>query len=241
MEELRKLIKESGFTTAFTGAGISTLSGIRDFRGKNGLYNEPDADKIFDLDYFMKDPSFYYRRSKDFIYNVDMKEPGPVHKMLADFEANNMMEAVITQNIDILHQRAGSTNVIEVHGTPMHHHCLNCDKYYSYETIAEIVKRDETPRCESCGGIVKPDITFFGEQLPAGAIEKAYELASKSDLMLVLGSSLLVQPAASVPLAAVRSGARIVIVNDMPTPLDDYAWKLFPDLEEFCDQLMQDW
>lgn len=238
MEELKSFIRNSKFTTAFTGAGVSTLSGIRDFRGKNGLYNDEDADKIFDLNYFMRDPSFYYKRSKNFIYNIEEKEPSAVHNMLAELESDGNLEAVITQNIDILHQKAGSKNVIEVHGTPMHHHCLKCKKHYSYEFVAAIVQQDEIPKCDDCGGIVKPDITFFGEQLPAGALKKAFELAERSELMLVLGSSLTVQPAASIPAAVIRAGGKIVIVNNMPTPLDEYAWKLFPDLKQFSEELL---
>ncbi|MDC7225975.1 MAG: NAD-dependent deacetylase [Spirochaetales bacterium] len=237
MNELIELIKSAEYVTCFTGAGVSTFSGIRDFRGQNGLYNDPDADKIFDLNYFMHDPSFYYRKSKNFIYVLDQKSPGIVHKMLAGLEHDGYLKAIITQNIDLLHQKAGSKNVIEVHGSPMKHHCLSCGSEWGYEDIAVIVQRDETPKCDKCGGIIKPDITFFGESLPAEAIDEAFNLAAKSDLMLVLGSSLVVQPAASIPLQTVRAGGKIVIVNNMSTPLDSHAWKLFPDLESFSREL----
>ena len=233
MKELEELLNESGNINAFTGAGISTFSGIRDFRGENGLYNDPDADKIFDLDYFMKDPSFYYRRTKDFIYDIEKKVPGLVHRKLFELESAGMLSTVITQNIDLLHQRAGSGDVIEVHGSPAVHHCLSCGRSYDFSYIAGIVQNDKLPECE-CGGIIKPDITFFGEQLPADEIERAFEVAAASDLMLVLGSSLTVQPAASIPLATVRAGGKIVIVNNMPTPFDSYAEILISDLEEFC-------
>ena len=237
MKELKDLLEQSLCITAFTGAGISTFSGIRDFRGENGLYNDEDADKIFDLNYFMKDPSFYYRKSKDFIYNIEYKEPGIVHKMLAGLESKGKLKAVITQNIDLLHQKAGSQKVIEVHGSPTIHSCLSCGKTWKFDEIVKIVQKDITPICDQCGGKIKPRITFFGESLPAGAIQEAFDYASQSDLMLVLGSSLVVQPAASIPLETVRSGGKIVIVNNMPTPLDSYAWKLFPDLGDFCSQL----
>lgn len=237
MNELIEIIKKTKNISSFTGAGISTFSGIRDFRGENGLYNDEDADKIFDLDYFMQDPSFYYSRSKNFIYNIETKQPGIVHRLLAGLEKKGRMVAVITQNIDLLHQKAGSQNVIEVHGSPLMHRCLSCGRTSSFKEIAEIVQKDITPVCSSCGGIIKPDITFFGESLPADAIEKAFESAASSELMLVLGSSLVVQPAASIPIETVRNGGRIVIVNNMPTPLDSYAWKLFPDLRAFCEEL----
>jgi len=239
MKELISSIKNASFCSAFTGAGISTFSGIRDFRGKNGLYNDEDADKIFDLSYFMQDPSFYYRKSKKFIYDFEDKKPGIIHELLADIEKSGMLKTVITQNIDLLHQKAGSKDVIEVHGSPSVHRCLSCGTTYSFIEIASIVQNDETPECRTCGGIIKPDITFFGESLPASAIDRAFEVAAESDLMLVLGSSLVVQPAASIPLETVRRGGRIVIVNDMKTPLDDYAWKTFSDLEEFCTELRQ--
>lgn len=237
MKELIKLIKNAKYCIAFTGAGISTFSGIRDFRGENGLYNDEDADKIFDLNYFRRDPSFYYSRSKNFIYDIDDKQPGIVHKLLSDLEHQGFLKTIITQNIDLLHQKAGSKDVIEVHGSPSVHKCLSCGKEYSFKEIVKLVKQDITPKC-SCSGIIKPEITFFGEQLPAKAINRAFSVASKSDLMLVLGSSLTVQPAASIPLETVKSGGKIIIVNNMPTPLDSSAYMLFPDLQEFCNNLI---
>ena len=239
MKELIELLKQKKLISSFTGAGISTFSGIRDFRGINGLYNDEDADKIFDLNYFMNDPSFYYRKSKNFIYDLEVKTPGIVHEMLANLEANGKMKTVITQNIDLLHQKAGSSDVIEVHGSPSIHRCLSCGKTYLYEDIAQIVQSDIIPKCDICGGIIKPDITFFGESLPANAVDRAFNVAAASDLMLVLGSSLVVQPAASIPLETVRYGGKIVIVNNMPTPLDNYAWKHFSDLEDFCENIMK--
>ena len=239
MKEIFNFLSENIYCTAFTGAGVSTFSGIRDFRGKNGLYNDPDADKIFDIDYFHRDPSFYYSRTKDFIYNIEDKAPGVVHSMLAMLEQKGLLKRVITQNIDLLHQKAGNTGVVEVHGTPAVHHCISCSKSYTYEEVALSVQQDKLPVCSDCGGIIKPDITFFGEQLPSGAIETAFTEAARSDLMFVLGSSLTVQPAASIPVQTVRSGGRIIIVNDMATPLDSSAWKRFSDLGEFSEQMIE--
>lgn len=233
MDSLRKLIADSKHCAAFTGAGVSTLSGISDFRGKNGIYKRKDinADKLFDLDYFLEDPSYYYSHSADFIYDVDSKRPGIVHTRLAELEKAGKLKTVITQNIDMLHQRAGSNDVIELHGSPWHHHCLSCRREYSFAYIAEIVKAGKIPSC-SCGGIIKPDIVFFGELLNETAIDRAVETASNADLLLVLGSSLLVNPAASIPLYTIRNGGRIIIVNDGETHLDDYATLRFKDLEE---------
>jgi NAD-dependent deacetylase len=234
LDRLAGMIWESRFCTAFTGAGVSTLAGIADFRGKNGLYTRPDidAERIFDISFFKKDPSYYYLKSRDFIYDLDDKSPGIVHTELARLERLGILKGIVTQNIDLLHQKAGSKNVVELHGTPSVHRCLSCGKTWSFAEIARLVREGIVPRCDACGGIVKPDITFFGEMLPAGALEAGFDLASRSDLMLVLGSTLLVQPAASVPLYTLRNGGKIVIVNNMETPLDSRAALLFHDLEE---------
>jgi NAD-dependent deacetylase len=237
---LRELLDQAEYITAFSGAGISTLSGIQDFRGKNGLYKEVDAGKIFDLAYFHQDPSFYYRHSKSVIYNLEEKKPNIVHQVLARMEELGLLKAVITQNIDLLHQKAGSRNIIELHGSPSTHSCISCSAQKTFEQIVVEVQQDSVPRCDSCGGVMKPDITFFGEMLPAHAVEKGFAEAAKSDLMLVLGSTLLVQPAASIPLQTLRSGGKIIIVNDMETPLDGYASLLIDDLGDAFIQI-EDW
>jgi len=126
IQTLVELIRKASHCTALTGAGVSTLSGIRDFRGKNGLYNDADADKIFDIAYFEEDPSIYYKASASFIYSIDEKEPSVVHNALALLEQKGFLKSIITQNIDMLHQKAGSKNVIEIHGSPVFHYCLRC-------------------------------------------------------------------------------------------------------------------
>lgn len=231
MDLIIKLLKESKYCVALTGAGISTLSGIRDFRGKNGIYNQYNADLIFDLEYFKKDCSYYYNATRDMIYNLDSKNPNLVHCELARLESLGIVKSVITQNIDLLHTRAGSRNVIELHGSPAVHRCLNCGQTYSYRVICDIVQSGNIPRCDRCKGIIKPDITFFGEMLDADKLDKAVHEASKADLFLALGTSLLVQPAASLPLYTLKNGS-LIIVNDMATPLDDYAVNRYIDLEE---------
>lgn len=234
MQKLISLIKESKYFVAFTGAGISTLSGIKDFRGKNGLYNsrEIDADKIFSLSYFMSNPSYFYRHSKNFIYDLDSKEPNIVHRELARLEQKGILKAVITQNIDMLHQKAGTRKIIEVHGSPSSHKCLSCGKKYGFDEISVIVNANEIPRCKKCGGIIKPEIIFFEEPLDASSIDMAVKEASKADLMLVLGSSLLVQPAASLPLYTLDNHGKLIIVNNMETPLDRCAELKYENLEE---------
>jgi len=238
IDKLFSLIKEAKHLTALTGAGVSTLSGIRDFRGKNGLYNEMDAEKIFSLDYFEKDPSFYYDHAGSFIYNIDEKEASIVHIVLGELEKRGFLKALITQNIDLLHQKGGSKKVIEIHGSPKTHYCLRCAGVrVSFEEAAAAVREGKKPLCPKCGRVLKPAITFFGEGLPADALREAVSESQKSDLMLVLGTSLTVFPAASMPEYTLRTGGKIVVVNNMPTPLDRRAELHFDDLGTVFEEL----
>ena len=237
INKLWELIRTSKHCVAFTGAGISTLSGIRDFRGKNGLYNTVDASRMFDIDVFYQDPSVYYGMAKDFIYNLNDKEPSVVHRVLAALELQNLMHAVITQNIDLLHEKAGSKNVIELHGSPAVHYCPRCGYKTDFESVACKVKAGELPRCPECASVLKPEIVFFGENLPAEAFSQATQEAERADLMLVLGSSLVVYPAASMPEITVRSGGKLVIVNDQPTGMDSRSFMHFTDLGDTFEKL----
>jgi len=240
INKLFTLIKEAKYPIALTGAGVSTLSGIRDFRGKNGLYNEMDAEKIFDIGYFEKDPSLYYNQAGSFIYNIDEKEPSIVHNVLGELEKRGLLRALITQNIDLLHQKGGSKNVIEIHGSPEVHYCMRCPGIrVSFEEAAAVVRRGEMPKCPKCGRVLKPAITFFGESLPANALRQATIESQKADLMLILGTSLTVYPAASMPEHTLRGGGNIVIVNNMPTPLDKRAVLLFEELETVFEGLTE--
>jgi NAD-dependent deacetylase len=236
--KLFALIKEAKHLVALTGAGVSTLSGIRDFRGKNGLYNEMDAEKIFDIEYFEKDPSLYYNQAGSFIYNIDEKEASIVHTVLGELEQRGFLKALITQNIDLLHQKGGSKNVIEIHGSPTVHYCLRCAGVrVAFEEAAAVVRKGEMPKCPKCGRVLKPAITFFGESLPTDALREAVSESQKADLMLVLGTSLTVHPAASMPNYTLRTGGNIVIVNNMPTPLDGRALLHFDDLGTVFEEL----
>jgi NAD-dependent deacetylase len=233
-------IKNAGHCVALTGAGVSTLSGIRDFRGKNGLYNEMDAEKMFDISYFEKDPTYYYKTAGSFIYNIDEKEPSVVHRVLAELEQKGFLKAVITQNIDFLHQRGGSKKVIEVHGSPNVHYCLRCAGVrVGFDEAAALVKQGVWPTCPHCGRILKPAITFFGESLPIDALRDAETEAQRADLMLVLGTSLTVFPAAGIPQTVIRHGGELVIVNNMTTSLDQYAIFHFDDLSEVFERLQK--
>jgi NAD-dependent deacetylase len=251
-EELFRRITKARHCIALTGAGISTLSGIRDFRGKNGLYNEEGTEKIFDIDYFRRDPSFYYTAAASFIYNIHEKEPSVVHTALGNLEQRGLLKAVITQNIDLLHQKGGSRRLIEIHGSPSVHYCPHCvdpsdveeltasprespfppGTLMRFEEAAAEVKAGKMPRCGRCGAVLKPAITFFGESLPVHALKAAEREAYQADLMLILGTSLTVYPAAGLPELTLRSGGSIVIVNNQPTPLDGRAVLHFGDLKE---------
>ena len=238
MDALFTLIREAKHLVALTGAGVSTLSGIRDFRGKNGLYNDMDAEKIFDIDYFERDPSLYYSAAGSFIYNIDEIQPSIVHTVLGELENRGFLKALITQNIDLLHQKGGSTKVIEVHGSPQFHYCLRCPGIrMGFEEASAIVHSGGMPKCPKCGKVLKPAITFFGESLPVEALREAVSEAQQADLMLVLGTSLTVYPAASLPEYTLRSGGKIVIVNNMPTSLDLQATLRFDELAPVFESL----
>lgn len=224
---------------ALTGAGVSTLCGIPDFRGPEGLYSQQDAERIFDIEWFGRDPSIYYKGCRELVYGLRRFQPGPVHYALKKLEEKGLLKGIATQNIDMLHQKAGSKNVYEVHGSPIMHHCWHCGKAKSFDEVCAMLECGaEVARCE-CGGAYKPDITFFGESLPEEAFAKAQELAISADVMLVLGTSLTVFPAAGLPRMTLQSGGKIVIVNAQPTPLDDYAVARFTDLGEFAEEVLE--
>lgn len=230
MKEIIDFIKSAKHLITFTGAGVSVLSGIKDFRGKNGLYKTMNAEKIFDLDVFKTDPSFYYKNTKEFIYGLDEKEPAVTHRVLSKLENAGYIKALITQNIDMLHQKAGSKNVIELHGSAKVHYCMSCGLETSESWVFEIARRGEVPKCKKCGGVLKPRITFFGEALPMNALNEAIKEARKADAIIVLGSSLMVYPAAAIPSYVVENGGKLMIVNDMPTSYDSYASLRYDDL-----------
>jgi NAD-dependent deacetylase len=235
MKNLQEALKISRRAVAFTGAGVSTLCGIPDFRGPGGLYSKPDAQRMFDIHWFHQDPSLYYQSAREWIYNMGDIAPGPVHTALARLEAAGIVRGVVTQNIDMLHQRAGSKIVAEVHGSPQLHHCIKCGSAKTFSSILDMLKADETavPMCP-CGAPYKPDITFFGENLPTEAFDLAEKLMNQADLILVLGSSLTVFPAASLPERATRHGTPLYIVNAQPTPLDSVARQCYTDLAAFA-------
>ena len=237
MKRLIEAIRKARCVGCLTGAGVSTLCGIPDFRGPQGLYKNPDAERIFDIDWFDRDPSVYYKGCAELVYGLDRFEPGPVHRALRHLEELGKLMGIATQNIDMLHQKAGSTHVYEVHGSPVLHHCRRCGNEKTFAEIMEMRQREEVPRC-ACGGAYKPDITFFGEALPEAAFRAAQELAVQSDVFLVLGTSLTVYPAAGLPQLTLQAGGKVFVVNAQPTALDEYASGVYRDLAAFAESLL---
>ncbi|NLB63635.1 MAG: NAD-dependent deacetylase [Fibrobacter sp.] len=237
IDKLVAQIKESSHCVAFTGAGISTLSGIPDFRSDKGIYNTGGSQEMFDLDVFLQDPSVYYDASRSLLYNLDAKKPSIVHTTLAKMEKQGYLQGVITQNVDLLHTRAGSQKVYEVHGSPSIHRCLRCGAQKSFDEIAPVVAQGEIPQCSKCRQAYKPEITFFGEALPQHTLNAAQQTARSADLMLVLGSSLTVYPAAGLPEVAVRHGAKLAIINQQNTYMDPLAQFRFQDLQQVFERI----
>ncbi|MBR1608499.1 MAG: NAD-dependent deacetylase [Kiritimatiellae bacterium] len=236
MKKLIDMIAAARKPVFFTGAGVSTLCGIPDFRGPSGVYRDPDAARMFEIDLFDADPSFFYRKADALVYGGDDVKPGPVHEALVALQRAGKCAGVVTQNIDGLHERAGSSPVFAVHGSAALHHCRRCGDEKTYDEIRAIRGGvpGAVPRCARCGGVYKPDITFFGEALPEKAFSGAVALAGSADLVVVLGSSLVVHPAAAIPPLCLRSGGALAIVNRGETPLDGLASFRADDLEEFA-------
>lgn len=242
MDKMIDAIMNARHVAALTGAGVSTLCGIPDFRGPQGMYANPDAEKMFDVDCFDRDPSTYYRGCHELVYGLGRFKPGPVHFALRRLEELGRLDGIATQNIDMLHQKAGSTVVHEIHGSPRLHHCRFCGAEKTFEEICEMIGAAGgdpgfVPRCK-CGGPFKPDITFFGESLPQGAFMKSIELMAGADVLLVLGTSLTVSPANQLPRHTLQAGGKVFIVNAQPTRLDRYAAGTWPDLAEFAERVL---
>ena len=202
--------------TALTGAGISIESGIPPFRGKGGLWEKFDPMEIAHIDAFNRDPARVWNiLVKEMKEVVDRARPNDGHRGLAKLEQMGKLKTVITQNVDGLHQLAGNSDVIEFHGNFAWQRCVECDTYYETKKVdvSEI-----PPRCE-CKGILRPDAVFFGEMIPTEALWRSREIASNCDVMLVVGTSAVVQPAALMPMIAKESGAKVIEINPEQTPL----------------------
>jgi NAD-dependent deacetylase len=231
-----ELIQKSRKTIVLTGAGVSTSAGIPDFRGPQGLYTSRlyDAEKVFDIACFLKDPKPFYEFAFDFIALESTIQPTATHLALAHLEAKGLIHAVITQNIDGLHQKAGSQKVLDMHGSFLRSHCLKCRKAFNYDELRSMVLQHVIPHC-SCRGVIKPDIVFFGEDVKY--YHQALELSQSADLFFVIGTSCVVYPAASLPQFV---PGKIIIVNNTKIDLKMYnvALEVESDIDLFFNGLM---
>ncbi len=219
------LARDARAMVAFTGAGISTESGIPDYRGPGGVWERNAPPTLSDFRENVATRAHYWRERRERYAALRDAIPNAGHVALARLQAAGRLETVITQNIDGLHQKAGSNpeQTIELHGTAHRVRCLDCGAVWPAETIQARLENEPLPVCERCGGPLRAATILFGEPLPEVALRRAFEAGRSCDLMLVVGSSLVVQPAARIPALARASGARLVMLNREPTPLDDLA------------------
>jgi NAD-dependent deacetylase len=222
LEQAAALLQPARSAIAFTGAGISVESGIPHFRGEGGLWTRFDPYKVAHIDTFRKDPAQYWSYSLE--HRRPDAQPNPAHRALVDLERRGQVRAVVTQNTDGLHQKAGSGQVIELHGSSHGVICLDCEARFPRAEIDQLNRKHCPPSCPSCGGqFLKPTVVFFGEALPEAALRTAQSLALAADVVLIVGSSLQVYPAAGIPRLARQHGAQLCIINAEPTPYDDVA------------------
>jgi NAD-dependent deacetylase len=221
---LAGLLAERRPALVLTGAGVSTESGIPDFRSPTGIWAEFDPLEYASLEAFRRDPEKVWRFYAPRFAMLTEAAPNAAHRALAELERLGYVGAIVTQNIDLLHRRAGSRDVLEVHGSIATSTCPGCGLRYPLERVVALIgSGDGAPRCPSCTEVLKPDVVFFGELLPQAAIDRAYELARSARLCLVVGSALEVYPVAELPLETLRAGGEVAIVNRGPTALDDRA------------------
>ena len=237
--EILERMKSARRIFALTGAGVSTLSGIPDFRtDKSGIWERFDQTKIFNIDTFRKSPHLFYEFAREWIYGLKDIKPASAHILLAEMEKRGMLRGIATQNIDGLHQESGSKKVYELHGHSRSSHCIECGKKYSREDTIQRLKNAPYPACD-CKGAIKPDVIFYGEELPGGALEASFQEAMMCDLLIVMGTSLVVYPAALIPRHAISSGAKMILFNKTWTPFDDAAELIIrDDLKDVCGALL---
>jgi len=225
------LIKAAASVVFLTGAGISTGAGIPDFRGPNGLYvtKRYDPDTVFDIRAFKRDPKPFFEFARDFIALEQTIKPTFTHDFLSKLECRGNIKGVITQNIDSLHHKSGSSRVLEIHGSFWQSFCMDCTKAYTYSEVKGSLLAGDFPRC-SCGGLIKPDIVFFGEDVKH--MGESMELASESDLFIIIGSSCVVYPAAYLPQYA---NGKIVVVNQGALGIDppNIVLQVSYDIDQF--------
>lgn len=242
INDAAELIQRAKHSVAFTGAGISTPSGIPDFRSQHsGLWENVDPMAVASMYGFRQNPQAFY----NWIYPLTRltlnAQPNPAHLALADLEKQGRLETIITQNIDNLHTRAGNTHILELHGHMREATCVHCFTVYTAEPIIRKFLDDrQVPHCPKCSGVIKPNVILFGEQLPVRELQAAKEAARHCDLMIVIGSSLEVAPAGDLPQMAVRNGAKLIVINIDPTPMDSQAQVVIhADAAEILPDIME--
>jgi NAD-dependent deacetylase len=226
LARLAELIRKAGSVVALTGAGVSVPSGIPDFRSPGtGLWERVNPMEVAHIDVFHEDPERFWGFYSERFAALEDKRPNAVHRALATLEAEGLLDAVITQNIDMLHLSAGTRDLVEVHGSIEHCSCPSCGERVTLAQARARLAAEENgvPRCERCGAPLKPDVVLFGEMLPPAAIGRAQELCGSADLLLCIGSSLEVHPVADLPLMTLTTGGQIAILTQGQTPLDDLA------------------
>jgi NAD-dependent deacetylase len=221
---LAGLIRESGSTVALTGAGISVPSGIPDFRTPGeGLWTKMDPMKVATIDAFHRDTKRFWDYYRPRFATLSDKRPNPAHDALAELERQGRLDAVVTQNIDLLHRKAGSRRVIEVHGSIATSSCTSCGQRWDLADVPALFDENGIATCSGCMGKVKPDVVLFGELLPGAAMAEAQELCAGADLLLCIGSSLEVFPVAGLPELTLAGGGAVAVITRSSTPYDDAA------------------
>ena len=214
IERARELVAKSKKIAALTGAGISVDSGIPDFRSEGGLWRRYDPFEYATYDRFLEDPSKFWTMGQELAEVILKAKPNPAHYALVELERQGKLIGIITQNIDNLHQAAGSKRVVEIHGNYLRATCMKCGKVYAEEDVhRRVVEGEIPPRCTECGGVLKSEAVLFGEPLPEIAMSEAIRICRETDLMIVVGTSLSVYPAAYLPQLAKKSGAKVIIVT----------------------------
>jgi len=225
VQRAARLFKESKFGVVFTGAGVSTDSGIPDFRSPDsGLWRNVDPMAVASIYGFRHNPEGFYNWVRPLALKTINAQPNAAHHAIAALERMGYVQAVITQNIDMLHSRAGSSLIYELHGHMRQATCIHCFTIYDGEDIMRTFLEDNrVPHCPKCRGVIKPNVILFGEQLPIRELQGAQDVTRRSDVMLIVGSSLEVAPASDIPVLASRTGARLIIINLDSTPADHMA------------------
>ncbi len=238
---LEKLKFHNGKTTVLTGAGISTPSGIPDFRSPTGIYSKYDPEELFGLNNFIRNPSYFYTFALEYLFTMKNAKPNSVHFMLKKLEDLGLIKGIVTQNIDMLHEKAGSKKIANAHGSMKTGHCLSCGKEYSLQEMERraMSSKDKVARCD-CGGLIKPDIVFFGESLPERDVSLAYEWLESSTLVVAMGTTLAIYPVGMFPEIVLRNGGELVIVNGGPTAMDSKASEIYSvSLEDFASEVLK--